>query len=264
MGETDFEEVFFNIWKLLASDKKRFGFDDGKPFVFTHPDDCTSEENSILMMKSFITQISKKDSPIDIYPMSRLFYILATNLTEIDRYQNIENISIARLLLSRDPYEHRSGFSCDYHEKIDACAHCALSKATRCAYLMAKHLCEPLGINLVSGKHLPMDPDVKNLHRSFQSLYESDAEVSSACQSNRFHDKFPKIFYSFKKDLTCDYETQSDHSFDDGVSISARSCVSNESRQIRLQKLLGLPQNRAVSHLQVHSNNHHYIEKYWF
>lgn len=183
MGESDFSDVFRKIWKLLVAGKNRYSFDDGKPFVFTYTGDCATEEDNILMLKSFMQQVSNKESPIDIYPLSGLFFILTTNLFEIDRFQKIDNISIVHMLLSRDSYEHRSGFSCEHHEKVDACAHCALSKATRWAYLMSKHLCEPLGINLVSGKHLPMDPDVKSLHRSMQSLYESDAEVNDQ-QSN--------------------------------------------------------------------------------
>lgn len=178
MGETNFSEVYRKIWKLLVADKNRYKFDDGKPFVFTYTGDCATEEDNVLMLKSFMAQVSMKESPIDIYPLSRLFFILATNLAEIDRFQKIDNISIVHMLLSRDSFEHRSGFSCEYHEQVDACAYCALSKATRWAYLTAKYLCEPLGINLVTGKHLPMDADVKSLHRSMQSLYESDAEVS--------------------------------------------------------------------------------------
>lgn len=177
MGETNFYEVFRKIWKLLVADKNRYKFDDGKPFVFTYTSDHTSEEDNILMLKSFMMQLSNREAPIDVYPLSRLFYILSTNLFEIDRFQKIDNISIVHIILSRDLFEHRSGFSCEHHEKHDACVHCALSKGTRWAYLMAKHLCEPLGINLVNGKHLPMNLDVKSLHRSMQSLNESDAEV---------------------------------------------------------------------------------------
>lgn len=187
MGETNFNDVFRKIWKLLVADKNRYKFDDGKPFVFTYTGDYMSEEDNILMLKSFMMQLSNKEAPIDVYPLSRLFYILSTNLFEIDRFQKIDNISIVHMLLSRDSFEHRSGFSCEHHEKVDACAHCALSKATRWAYLMAKHLCEPLGINLVSGKHLPMDPDVMSMHRSMQSLYESDAEVRNSCLIDRYN-----------------------------------------------------------------------------
>lgn len=178
MGESNFQEVFRKIWKRLVVDRSKYQFDDGKPFVFTYTGDGATEEDNILMLKSFMTQLSNKDSPIDIYPLSRLFFILTTNLFEIDRFQKIDNISIVHMLLSRDPYEHHSGFSCEHHERVDACAHCALSKATRWAYLMAKHLCDSLGFNLVSGKHLPMHPEMQSIHRSMQSLYESDAEVS--------------------------------------------------------------------------------------
>lgn len=192
IGETDFNAVFRKIWRLLEVESKRFRFDSGKPFVFTYSSDFTNEEENILMLKSFMTQFSKKESPIDVYPLSRLFFILTTNLFGIDRFQKIENISIVHMLLCRDSYEHCSGFSCEHHEKVDACAHCALSKATRLAYLMAKHLCEPLGINLVSGKHLPMNSELKLLHRSMQSVYESDAEVNkciNAFQSNVFKNR---------------------------------------------------------------------------
>lgn len=184
-GETNFNEVYQEIWNLLT-EESHYQFDNGKPFVFTYTNDCSTEEENILMLKSFMRQLTPNESPIDVYPLSRLLFILTANLSAIDRCQSIDNISIAKMVLSRDTYEHRSGFSCEYHERVDACAYCALSKATRWAYLLAKHLCDPLGINLVVGKHLPMDYVMHSLHKSLQSLSDltiddSDSKVRMIC-----------------------------------------------------------------------------------
>lgn len=176
LGERHFHAAFHNIWKVLTKVSASKRFDDGKPFVFTYANDYTSEEDNVFMLKSVLSQLSNQEAPIDVYPLSRLFFVLATNLFEIDRFQKVENISIVNMLLSRDSYDHTSGFSCEYHERVDACTHCALSKATRWAYLLAKHLCEPLAINLIRGKHMPLD--VKGSHyQSMQSLEESTGEV---------------------------------------------------------------------------------------
>lgn len=182
-GERKFHAVFFNIWKILTNVAR---IDSGKPFVFTYTNDYASEEDSVSMLKSVLSQLysSQKEVPIDVYPLSRLFFVLASKLFESGRLHHKINMSIVNMQMSRDAYEYRSGFSCVYHERVDACAHCALSKASRWAYLLAKHLCEPLAIDLVFGKHLPFEIS-GNQCQSFQSLEESDVKVKHRICSSK-------------------------------------------------------------------------------
>lgn len=66
-----------------------------------------------------------------------------------------------------------------YHEGIDATRHCALSRVHRWTYLLADHFCEPLGVQLIPGTHLPENAAVaESTSSSLSTKSESDDEIS--------------------------------------------------------------------------------------
>lgn len=54
---------------------------------------------------------------------------------------------------------------------MDATRHCALSRVCRWSFLLADYFCERLGVNLISGTHLPKNADVK-----FSTFSDSGSE----------------------------------------------------------------------------------------
>lgn len=64
-----------------------------------------------------------------------------------------------------------------HHENIDATRHCALSRVYRWSFLLADYFCEPLGIQLIPGTHLPQNADVPS-SLSLKSGSEDEMLVS--------------------------------------------------------------------------------------
>lgn len=80
-----------------------------------------------------------------------------------------------------------------YHEDIDATRHCALSRVVRWTFLLADHFCEPLGVQLIAGTHLPQNADVPS-SLSVKTSSEDESVVSSYIRS---HWKFFKFSINF-------------------------------------------------------------------
>lgn len=101
----------YNIVKFLNDGGPVF--DGGKQFVFTYNDEFTDESSQIEVLKNFMRQFNGGNDPaIDVYPLSRLFYVLRTELAQRGLVDAIPNEGYAKVFLSRDPYECLSGISC--------------------------------------------------------------------------------------------------------------------------------------------------------
>lgn len=53
---------------------------------------------------------------------------------------------------------------------MDAPQNCALGRVTRLSYILSDHFCNPLGVDLIAGKHLPPDTDVTQVKRTFSAV----------------------------------------------------------------------------------------------
>lgn len=110
-GENNFGRVLYEIQKFLKDDTETF--DGGKQMVFTYADPYASEENQIDVLNSFMDQFSGgKGVTFDIYPLTRLFYVLQKELAAQGRCDDIPNENFSNVFLSRDPYEVSGGISC--------------------------------------------------------------------------------------------------------------------------------------------------------
>lgn len=100
-------------------------FDGGKPMVFTFTDTFACEANQIDVLKSFMKQFVKTESlPIDLYPLTRLFYALCKELSIRGCVDDVTmgpygpyaiwhcDEKICETFLANDPYEWRAGISC--------------------------------------------------------------------------------------------------------------------------------------------------------
>lgn len=89
-------------------------FDGGNPFVFTYNDPYSNECNQVEVLKDFLNQFAEPKTPnIDVYPLTRLFYVLRMELAARGKCEGIPNENFTNVLLSRDPYETTAGISCE-------------------------------------------------------------------------------------------------------------------------------------------------------
>lgn len=112
-GEKNFNRVLYNITKFMRADGVPV-FDRGNPFVFTYNDPLSNEGNQIEVLKDFLNQFAEPKTPnIDVYPLTRLFFVLRTELAKRGKCESIPNENFTNVLLSRDPYETTGGISCE-------------------------------------------------------------------------------------------------------------------------------------------------------
>lgn len=111
MGEKNFGRVWCEIQKFMGNDDK--AFDGGKPIVFTFHDPYSSEESQMDVLKSFLKQFTGSETlPIDLYPLTRLFYTLRNELAARGRVDKVPSEQFCETFLSNDPYETHGGISC--------------------------------------------------------------------------------------------------------------------------------------------------------
>lgn len=113
-GEKNLGRIWCEIEKFMDTDDK--AYDGGKPMVFSFADPYASEVNQIEVLKSFVKQFvgnSQTKLPIDLYPLTRLFYTLRKELHARGRADMfVPNEKYCEGFLAKDPYETRSGISC--------------------------------------------------------------------------------------------------------------------------------------------------------
>lgn len=88
-------------------------------------------------------------------------------------------------------------FLLQYHEGIDATRYCALSRVNRWAYLLADNFCEPLGVTLVRGRHVPNNAAVPDSLLSIKSGSEDEMSVSKTKYPIEFHFLKCLFYYNF-------------------------------------------------------------------
>lgn len=109
-GEKDFGRILYKINKFL---KDSPAYDDGKHMVFTYSDPYANDDNQVDVIKNFLQQFAgEKEHRIDVYPMTRLFYVLRNELADRGKCESIPNENFCNILMSRDSYEASAGISC--------------------------------------------------------------------------------------------------------------------------------------------------------
>lgn len=115
----------------------------------------------------------------DLFELDEFFYHLKNKLVEFECPNAGEEklrITITNWFIEQDKYYLVPGISCDYHETKDATKYCALSCVNRWYFLFANHICEPLGVPLIAGKHVPLNA----LPQPVESKDEDEEKKSSA------------------------------------------------------------------------------------
>ncbi|XP_031619145.1 protein maelstrom homolog [Contarinia nasturtii] len=227
-GETNYQRVMFNIKKFMKEDGVQT-FDGGNQMIFTYHDPYTNEENQVDVLKDFLKQFAdeREQHNIDVYPLTRLFYVLRKELAARGKTEAIPNENFTNILLSRDPYESIGGISCGFHEEKDATRHCALSRCRRWAFQLADHFCQPLEIKLVRGQHLPNNADISSSALSLESDVSVNVDESKIDHSTSEMDKASTVASEHRAG------SLSTLNFDDQSVQTASSGTTRVKRQSR-------------------------------
>lgn len=151
MGEKNYARVYkdllnvFNLRPGQTFDKSHAN----RPFVFTR-------EQDVEMIESILDQLSDEQwrQTFDVFHLELLFNRLK-NKVETTSGGDPIRITVTSVFIEQDRYDATPNISCRFHEDEDATRHCALSYVRRWFFLFCDHICEKIGVKLVSGRHLP-------------------------------------------------------------------------------------------------------------
>lgn len=117
-GEKNFNRVWFNMKKFMLEDGVPT-FDGGNQIIFTYNDPYSNEGNQIEILKDFLNQFADDQGhKFDVYPLTRLFYVLRKKLFALEKCDDIPNENYTDVFLSRDPYDATSGISCEVSVRL--------------------------------------------------------------------------------------------------------------------------------------------------
>lgn len=112
LGEKDFGRVYHKIKKFLK-DENAPVFDGGKYMVFAYNYPYANEESQINVLKNFLHQFSdENENCIDVFPLTRLFYVLQNELAKHGKCEELSNENFADVLMSHDSYESLGDIAC--------------------------------------------------------------------------------------------------------------------------------------------------------
>lgn len=117
-GESDYRRVFFDIKNWLEKDATPT-FDGGKKIIFTYNHPYANDENQVDVLKNLLDQLAGENGhKFDVYPMTRLFYVMRKELAARGKVDEIPNENFSNDFLSRDSYELTEGFSCRVSQEL--------------------------------------------------------------------------------------------------------------------------------------------------
>uniref|UniRef100_A0A1Y1LN04 Maelstrom domain-containing protein n=1 Tax=Photinus pyralis TaxID=7054 RepID=A0A1Y1LN04_PHOPY len=94
--------------------------------------------------------------------------------------------SLAQTELETDKFEFFRETVCSFHENVDVISHCSQSIAIRTVYTIANNCCADMGIDLISGQHVPKSAQIKSTRMSSHaSSISSSSNGSSWEQPSR-------------------------------------------------------------------------------
>ncbi|XP_055541232.1 protein maelstrom homolog [Wyeomyia smithii] len=186
MGETNFEEIFEKILDFTQ-------YKDKKHRLFF------AEEKQAAVVENILEQLaneSKFPGKFVVCPLGDFFF-------QLKRASEREGLDIclfpaktvADILLKKDNYEYTGGIACEFHEKLEVSRFCCLSKIIRLSYIISDSCCLDLNIEMVAGRHLPMNADTtlcSDFSETESRFHESD-RLSFVSSSDLTHVSLPKM-----------------------------------------------------------------------
>lgn len=189
MGETSFEKIFQQILEFTQ------GYNDKKiRLLFTEEKQAPVVEN---ILEQFADE-SEFSCKFFICPLGDFFFQLkrATESYGLD-ICTFPAKTVADILLKKDNYEYTSGIACQFHENREVSRFCCLSKIIRLSYIISDSCCLDLHIDMVAGRHLPMNANTtlcSDFSETESRFCESQTDrLSFVSASDLTHVSLPKI-----------------------------------------------------------------------
>ncbi|XP_058814867.1 protein maelstrom homolog [Topomyia yanbarensis] len=188
MGETDYSILFGKILDFINREDKKYRL-------------FFAEESQIPVVENILNQFadeSKIPFKFLVCPLGDFFFQLkrATESYGLD-ICTFPAKTVADILLKKDTYEYTSGIACEFHEKLGNPSYCCLSKIIRLSYIISDSCCLDLNIDLVAGRHLPMNANTtlcSDLSETGSRFFDNQSDrMSFVSASDLTHVSMPKI-----------------------------------------------------------------------
>jgi len=125
-------------------------------------------------------QTDRSENPFRVYPLDHLLFRLSTNTPRGDMLTD-SILALARL--EQELYLYTCNLACAFHESQDQIKHCSLMLAKRWAYITCAECAPHYDIEIVCGRHVPVEIDSSYHEKYTAAGYEgyepSDGVVSA-------------------------------------------------------------------------------------
>uniref|UniRef100_A0A182M9N2 Maelstrom domain-containing protein n=1 Tax=Anopheles culicifacies TaxID=139723 RepID=A0A182M9N2_9DIPT len=150
LGLSDYDEIAEKILSFTAAKTQ-------PTLLFTDADNVPIVEG---MLDEFLEDHNEATSMLYVCSLAELFCKL--QVAEMDPSSAVPSVEMVRKCLDEDVYSNTVGISCEFHESRGLVKHCALSQCVRWAYTLSNNCCPSMNIELLPGKHIPMDNQMGN------------------------------------------------------------------------------------------------------
>jgi len=145
---------------ILSTIKKMINPEENSeyPPLFTLEDEveCVSK-----IMEDLFDQSGQREGrgKIQIFEIHQLFFRLQSiDTPEEERY---DDDILLKEKVEAEIYNYTADMACAFHEdEVDEPKYCSLMGVKRWAYIICDHLCQYYGVDLIEGKHIPVDLDI--------------------------------------------------------------------------------------------------------
>ncbi|XP_072753692.1 protein maelstrom 2-like [Anoplolepis gracilipes] len=165
-GETDFVIMYTKLISFLEARKVVNTY---PPLYTTRK--CTKMVQSVL--RKLCDAVEQDEDQFKVYELETLFIHLANEAYKKRTDREMEYIpAYAGNMFTRYTYIYEKGFECPFHKFDDGGSeYCSKSILHQWAWTLCEEFCKPLGVNMRSGIHCPIDKsDVADLTYSISNL----------------------------------------------------------------------------------------------
>uniref|UniRef100_A0A182W4I6 Maelstrom domain-containing protein n=1 Tax=Anopheles minimus TaxID=112268 RepID=A0A182W4I6_9DIPT len=124
-----------------------------------HPTVLFTNAQNVSIVESMLLEILEDHidaNTLYVSSLEELFYRLK-QATKMNPLSFVPSMKMVQNMLNEDIFSNTIGISCQYHESRQLFMHCALSQCVRWAYTVSANCCSQMCIELIPGKHIPMD-----------------------------------------------------------------------------------------------------------
>lgn len=157
------------------------------PPIFTIPERVEAVNDFIFQLCNIA---GADDRLFRVYRIDRLFFELINAIKAHDD-EGFPRESLALIQLRKDTFKYNPGLACDMHEAGDKAVECSMSRTKRWVFTILDHCCPVVNIELIPGRHIPLDYDmdkinkyksetVEKIHNTVAALRQMDCSLNDS------------------------------------------------------------------------------------